>query len=108
MPCRTRLAGMDVEGLGLVFLEAQASGVPVIVGDSGGAPETVQHGVTGLVVDGDDDEDVLAALVDLLADESRRATMGTAAVEHARTRWAWPVIGRQLVTAMRDAVHNEG
>ena len=108
MPCRTRLAGMDVEGLGLVFLEAQASGVPVIVGDSGGAPETVRHGVTGLVVDGDDDEDVLAAVVDLLADESRRRTMGAAAVEHARSRWAWPVIGRQLVTAMRDAVHSGG
>ncbi|MFD6106111.1 glycosyltransferase family 4 protein, partial [Nocardia salmonicida] len=40
MPCRTRGAGLDVEGLGIVFLEASASGVPVVAGDSGGAPET--------------------------------------------------------------------
>ena len=52
MPCRTRGAGMDVEGLGIVFLEASATGVPVIAGESGGAPEAVQHNKTGLVVDG--------------------------------------------------------
>lgn len=105
MPCRTRLAGMDVEGLGLVFLEAQASGVPVVVGDSGGAPETVEHGRTGLVVDGDSDEEVLSAVIDLLADEERRRTMGRAAVDHVRERWDWQVIGTQLRTAMEDAVH---
>ena len=44
MPCRTRGSGLDVEGLGIVFLEAAASGLPVIAGRSGGAPETVQTG----------------------------------------------------------------
>ena len=44
MPCRTRLLGTDVEGLGIVYLEAQASGVPVVAGGSGGAPETVRRG----------------------------------------------------------------
>ena len=54
MPCRTRGSGLDVEGLGIVFLEAAASGLPVIAGRSGGAPETVQPGHTGTVVDGRD------------------------------------------------------
>ena len=51
MPCRTRGAGLDVEGLGIVYLEASATGVPVVAGRSGGAPETVQDGETGLVVE---------------------------------------------------------
>ena len=46
MPCRTRGQGLDVEGLGIVFLEASATGIPVIAGNSGGAPETVENGVT--------------------------------------------------------------
>ena len=54
MPCRTRGAGLDVEGLGIVFLEASATGVPVVAGRSGGAPETVRDGETGSVVDGAD------------------------------------------------------
>ena len=45
---------MDVEGLGMVFLEASATGLPVVAGDSGGAPDAVREGVTGLVVDGRD------------------------------------------------------
>ena len=51
MPCRTRRGGLDVEGLGMVFLEAAACGRPVVAGTSGGAPEAVQEGVTGHVVD---------------------------------------------------------
>ena len=44
LPCRTRGGGLDVEGLGIVLLEASASGLPVVAGDSGGAPETVREG----------------------------------------------------------------
>src|SRR3954471_1481229 len=51
MPCRTRRGGLDVEGLGMVFLEAAACGRPVVAGTSGGAPEAVQDGVTGHVVE---------------------------------------------------------
>ena len=53
MPCRTRRYGLDVEGLGIVYLEASAVGLPVIAGDSGGAPEAVLEGETGYVVPGD-------------------------------------------------------
>ena len=52
MPCRTRRAGLDVEGLGIVFLEASATGVPVIGGDSGGAPDAILEGESGYVVRG--------------------------------------------------------
>ena len=54
MPCRTRRAGMDVEGLGIVYLEAGATGRAVVAGDSGGAPDAVLDGRTGVVVDGRD------------------------------------------------------
>src|SRR2546429_6500354 len=52
MPCRTRRAGLDVEGLGIVYLEASATGLPVIGGDSGGAPDAILDGETGYVVSG--------------------------------------------------------
>src|SRR6185312_3050985 len=68
MPCRTRGAGLDVEGLGIVFLEASASGVPVVAGESGGAPEAVQHNKTGLVVDGRSVDQVADAVAELLTD----------------------------------------
>ncbi len=100
MPCRTRLGGMDVEGLGLVFLEAQACGVPVVVGDSGGAPQTVEDGRTGLVVDGDDDESVLQAVVAILGDRDLAARMGEQARAHVVARWDWSVIGQALRTAI--------
>ena len=51
-PCRSRWAGLEVEGFGIVFAEAALAGLPVIAGDSGGAPEAVIQGETGLVVDG--------------------------------------------------------
>lgn len=100
MPCRTRLRGMDVEGLGLVFLEAQACGLPVIVGDSGGAPETVMDGETGIVVDPEDDMAVLEAIVALLSDPERRTAMGRAGRDHVVKRWDWRVIGDLLRHAM--------
>ena len=52
MPCRTRRRGLDVEGLGIVYLEAAATGLPVVAGDSGGAPDAVRDGDTGFVVAG--------------------------------------------------------
>ena len=54
MPCRTRRGGLDVEGLGIVYLEASATGLPVVAGDSGGAPDAVLEGETGYVVPGRD------------------------------------------------------
>ncbi|MFG1932059.1 glycosyltransferase family 4 protein [Mycobacterium sp. NPDC048908] len=89
MPCRTRGAGLDVEGLGIVFLEASSTGVPVVAGRSGGAPETVLDGETGVVVDGWDVGAIAAAVGDLLADPDRAARMGEAGRRWVIENWQW-------------------
>jgi len=89
MPCRTRGGGLDVEGLGIVFLEASAVGLPVIAGDSGGAPEAVREGVTGLVVDGRDEAALAAAAGNLLLDRTTAKRMGIAGREWVGRDWNW-------------------
>jgi len=96
MPCRTRGAGLDVEGLGIVYLEASASGVPVVAGRSGGAPESVIDGETGLVVDGWDVGAIAAAVGDLLADPDRAAHMGAAGRRWVVDNWQWRTKAQRL------------
>jgi phosphatidylinositol alpha-1,6-mannosyltransferase len=96
MPCRTRRAGFDVEGLGIVFLEASATGLPVIAGDSGGAPDAVRQDETGLVVDGTDVDEVASALVGLLTDRERTRRMGEAGRAWVETAWQWDTIAERL------------
>jgi phosphatidylinositol alpha-1,6-mannosyltransferase len=105
MPARTRRAGLDVEGLGMVYLEAQACGVPAIAGRSGGAPEAVVDGQTGRVVDGSDRRAVTAALVELLDDPQRRAAMGRAGREFVEAHYAWPVVASRFQTAIEGLVN---
>jgi phosphatidylinositol alpha-1,6-mannosyltransferase len=100
MPCRTRGAGLDVEGLGIVFLEASATGVPVIAGRSGGAPETVQHNKTGLVVDGREVNEIADAVTELLTDRDRAATMGAAGREWVTAQWRWDTLAARLGTLL--------
>lgn len=95
MPARTRGKGLDVEGLGIVYLEAQASGVPVVAGDSGGAPETVTP-ETGIVVDGRDLDELTDALSRLLDDPALRASMGRAGRAHVVAHWTWEIMGERL------------
>ena len=92
MPCRTRRAGLDVEGLGMVFLEAAACGRPVVAGTSGGAPEAVQEGVTGHVVDPRSPDAVAATLADLLDDPARARAMGAAGRAWVEQSWSWTTI----------------
>ena len=89
MPCRTRGSGLDVEGLGIVFLEAQASGLPVIAGRSGGAPETLRPDRTGLVVNGRDVSQIAEAAAGLLADADRRREWGAAGRAWVQSAWNW-------------------
>nr|WP_206028104.1 glycosyltransferase family 4 protein [Rhodococcus kroppenstedtii] len=96
MPCRTRGAGLDVEGLGIVFLEASATGVPVVAGRSGGAPETVIEGVTGRTVDGTDVEDVTRSVVEVLRDRDAAAAMGAAGRDFVTTEWRWDDLAARL------------
>ena len=90
LPCRTRGGGLDVEGLGIVLLEAAAAGLPAVAGDSGGAPETVQEGRTGHVVDGRDVAAVASAVAGLLADPEGARAMGAAGRAWMRQEWTWP------------------
>src|SRR6188472_206514 len=89
MPCRTRGSGLDVEGLGIVFLEASSTGVPVVAGASGGAPETVLDGETGRVVNGTDAEEIATAVSEILADPERASQMGAAGRRWAVDNWQW-------------------
>lgn len=104
MPCRTRLAGLDVEGLGIVYLEAQASGVPVVAGRSGGAPEAVLNGRTGLVVDGRDREQVVGALDALLSDPTRRRVLGAAGRAWVEQAWSWDDIAGRFRDLLAEVV----
>jgi phosphatidyl-myo-inositol dimannoside synthase len=92
MPCRTRRAGLDVEGLGMVFLEAAACARPVVAGTSGGAPEAVREGVTGHVVDPRSPTAVADAIAGLLADPDRARAMGAAGRAWVEQRWSWTTI----------------
>ncbi|MFI9006331.1 glycosyltransferase family 4 protein [Actinosynnema sp. NPDC053489] len=102
MPCRTRGRGLDVEGLGIVYLEASATGLPVVAGRSGGAPETVRDGVTGRVVDGREVAEVADAVAGLLADPGTAAKMGAAGREWVTSHWRWDDLADRL-TSLIDA-----
>ena len=96
MPCRTRHLGLDVEGLGIVYLEASATGLPVVAGRSGGAPDAVVPGTTGDVVDGTDVAQVADTVATLLADPGRRRRYGQAGRAWVEQRWTWDEAGRRL------------
>lgn len=101
MPCRTRGAGLDVEGFGIVFLEASATGVPVVAGDSGGAPETVLDGRTGRVVDGRHVAQLADVVSDLLADPAAAAEMGAAGRQWVLERWHWDALAARMGELLR-------
>jgi phosphatidylinositol alpha-1,6-mannosyltransferase len=101
MPCRTRRGGLDVEGLGMVYLEAAACGLPVVAGTSGGAPEAVRDGGTGTVVgDPRSPEAVATAVTDLLGDPARARTMGVAGRAWVEQRWSWTTIAADFTALL--------
>jgi phosphatidylinositol alpha-1,6-mannosyltransferase len=89
MPCRTRAAGLDVEGLGIVYLEASATGLPVVGGDSGGAPDAVIEGETGYVVGGRDVDALADRVAELLSDPVKAKAMGVAGRAWVEREWRW-------------------
>ena len=100
MPCLTRRRGLEVEGLGLVFLEAAACGLPVVVGRSGGSVDALRDGETGLLVDGDDDAEVHAAVAGLLSDPDRGRAMGEAGRAFVTAEFSWDVLAPRLRAAL--------
>lgn len=91
MPSRSRFAGLEVEGLGIAYLEASACGLPVIAGSSGGAPDAVEDGKTGQVVDGRDTTAIAQSVIKFLKDPEGSKRMG----EYGRTwvveKWRWQI-----------------
>jgi phosphatidyl-myo-inositol dimannoside synthase len=98
MPCRTRKFGLEVEALGIVFLEASATGLPVVVGDSGGAPDTVLHGKTGVVVSGEPSLVARAVVGELDLETQRRH--GAAGRDFVVHRFTWPKSVAVLVAGL--------
>lgn len=96
MPCRTRRGGLDVEGLGIVYLEASAVGRPVVAGDSGGAPDAVLEGETGYVVNGRSPAAVAERVAGLLADPVEAARMGAAGRRWVEKEWRWDTLAGRL------------
>ncbi|GGT58182.1 glycosyltransferase family 4 protein [Streptomyces althioticus] len=100
MPCRTRRGGLDVEGLGIVYLEASATGLPVVAGDSGGAPDAVLDGETGWVVRGDSPAETAERVTALLADEELRRSMGRRGRDWVEEKWRWDLLADKLKTLL--------
>ena len=96
MPCRTRRAGLDVEGLGIVYLEASATGLPVVGGDSGGAPDAILDGETGYVVPGRDVTALAGRLTRLLADPAGAAAMGDKGQAWIERECTWDLVAGRL------------
>ena len=96
MPCRTRRAGLDVEGLGIVYLEASAAGLPVIGGDSGGAPDAILDGETGYVVPGRSVATLADRIIGLLADPDRARAMGQRGLAWVEQEWDWSRVASRL------------
>lgn len=96
MPCRTRRGGLDVEGLGIVYLEASATGLPVVAGDSGGAPDAVLDGESGWVVRGGSAEESAERIVALLGDAELRRRMGERGRAWVEEKWRWDLLAERL------------
>ncbi|WP_269854331.1 glycosyltransferase family 4 protein [Streptomyces sp. RPT161] len=96
MPCRTRRGGLDVEGLGIVYLEASATGLPVVAGDSGGAPDAVLDGETGWVVRGGSAVEAAERVAVLLEDPELRRRFGDRGRQWVEEAWRWDLLAERL------------
>jgi phosphatidylinositol alpha-1,6-mannosyltransferase len=96
MPSRSRLMGLEVEGLGIVYLEASSCGLPVLAGSSGGAPDAVVQNITGLVVDGTNHEQIATAAIELLNNSSASQLMGAAGRQWIVENWRWEIWSKEF------------
>ena len=102
MPSRSRFFGLEVEGLGIVYLEASACGIPVVAGNSGGAPDAVLQGVTGLCVDGTDINQIAQAVIDICSDAKRASNMGSAGRNWIVDQWRWEIWSKEFNSLLVD------
>ena len=104
MPCRSRHFGLEVEAIGVVFLEALAVGRPSVIGDSGGAPEVALGGEAGVVVDGRRAGSVGDGILSLFRDPERAEKMGRAGAEWIHRDLSWDAIAVRLRDLLADAL----
>jgi phosphatidylinositol alpha-1,6-mannosyltransferase len=104
MPCRSRWAGLEVEGFGIVFLEAASAGRAVVAGRSGGAAEAMADEETGLLVEGAEPKAVALAVARLLRDPVRMERMGAAGRTRVEKSFTWTVRARRLAEVLTRAV----
>ena len=102
MPSRSRFFGLEVEGLGIVYLEASACGIPVIAGNSGGAPDAVLEGVTGLCVDGTNVSQIADAVIEICSDAARASQMGAAGRNWIVDNWRWDIWSKEFNSLLVD------
>ena len=102
MPSRSRLAGLEVEGLGIVYLEASSCGLPVIAGSSGGAPDAVLDGVTGFVVNGTDNKQIAQTAIELLNNPEKAMAMGAAGRQWIIDNWRWEIWSARFNELLRQ------
>ena len=100
MPSRSRFFGLEVEGLGIVYLEASACAIPVVAGISGGAPDAVQEGITGLCVDGTNAAQIAEAVIHICSDSKRAAKMGLAGRNWIIEQWRWEIWSKEFNTLL--------
>jgi len=101
MPSRSRFFGLEVEGLGIVYLEASACGLPVIAGDSGGAPDAVLVGETGYVVAGNNLAAIATSVIELLSDRALMDRLGKRGREWAVSDWNWNSWGARFALLLK-------
>lgn len=101
MPSRSRFAGLEVEGLGIVYLEASSCGLPVIAGASGGAPDAVIDGVTGVVVDGLDCAAIAGAAIQMLENPVQSQKMGLEGRRWVEEKWRWQIWADEFAKLLR-------
>lgn len=101
MPSRSRLLGLEVEGLGIVYLEASACGLPVLVGDSGGAPDAVLQNQTGVVVSGTNNKEIAAAVIELLQNPESSRKMGILGRQWVIDQWRWEIWSKDFEALLK-------
>ena len=100
MPSRSRFFGLEVEGLGIVYLEASSCGLPVVGGKSGGAPDAVLAGETGVVVDGTNTFEIAEACIELLNNPELSALMGANGRAWIIENWRWEIWAKKYAALL--------
>lgn len=107
MASREKPEACDVEGFGMVYLEAGATGKPVVAGRSGGVGDAVVDGETGVLVDPLCPDAIASSIEMVLKNPDLAIRMGNNGRQRAVREFSWPAVGKRLRTILRDVVEEE-